>query len=67
MELEGFLSHGCDKALKEFLTVKSDNLDAKKDLIKQLIKTCNYKMQDKYKSSGRTKIVVDTLLNFLKE
>jgi DNA-directed RNA polymerase beta subunit len=67
MELEGILAHGCERTLKEFLTVKSDQLDAKRDLIMQLMKTGNYRMRDEYGASGRTKKVVDTLLHFLRE
>jgi len=36
MEIEGILAGGCEKALKEFMTVKSDWIQGKRDLVKQI-------------------------------
>jgi DNA-directed RNA polymerase beta subunit len=67
MEIEALLSHGVDLSVKEFLTVKSDHGDEKRNLLKQVVETGEYNMTDKLESVGRTKKVVSTILNFLKE
>lgn len=53
--------------MKEFLTVKSDHGDEKRNLLKQVVETGEYNMTDQLESVGRTKKVVSTILNFLKE
>lgn len=67
MHCEALLSHGVDSVVKEFLTVKSDHVEEKRNLTKQIITTGEYNMSEKLESSGRTKKVVSTILNFLKE
>lgn len=67
MEIEGLLSHGADLAVKEFLTVKSDHSAEKRNLLKQIVNTGEYDMPEKIESIGRTKRVVSTIINFLKE
>lgn len=67
MEIEGILSHGCEKALRELLSVKSDYQDAKSDLIRQLISTGQYVFPEKeFKESGGTKKVVEKLIQFMR-
>ena len=67
MEVEAFVSHGTIKALKELTTVKSDWTDGKYQLINELIEKGEYHMPESVDMSGRTKVVVDKLLTFLKE
>lgn len=67
MEVEAFVSHGTIKALKELTTVKSDWTEGKLQLINELIENGEYHMPEYVDMSGRTKVVVDKLLNFLKE
>lgn len=67
MELEGILAHGCDKAFKELLTVKSDYEAGKKDLIDQLTKTGEYHFNGTSAIEGGTKRVVSTLIKFLQD
>ena len=67
METEALLSHGADLAVKEFLTVKSDHSDEKRKLLKEIINTGEYNMSPNLESIGRTKKVVSTIINFLKE
>lgn len=67
MEIEGVLAHGCDKALKEMLTVKSDYEAGKKDLIEQLIRTGGYNFPETNHIEGGTKRVVSTLIKFIQE
>jgi len=64
MELEGIISHGCNKALKEILTVKSDFTEGKKDLINQLVSTGKYEYPHHTKIEGGTKKVVSTLIEY---
>lgn len=66
MEIESILAHGCEKALKEMLTVKSDFEAGKKDLIEQLTRTGEYHFPDDIKIEGGTKTVASILIKFLK-
>jgi DNA-directed RNA polymerase beta subunit len=67
MEIEAILAHGCEKSIKEFMTVKSDWSEGKKDLLRQLIETGNYTLPESNKISSQTKQVVDVLIDFLKQ
>lgn len=67
MELEAMLAHGCDLAVKELLSVKSDWTAGKKDLIRQLIVDGKYKLPENRTIKSRTKEVVDQQLMFLKQ
>jgi DNA-directed RNA polymerase beta subunit len=67
MEIEGLLTAGCDLSVKEFLTVKSDHNEEKRKFVKQVVEKGDFDMSDGSESIGRTKKVVSTILNFLKE
>jgi len=67
MELESMLASGCDLAVKEILTVKSDWTAGKKDLIRQLVLDGEYNLPENRSIKSRTKEVVDIQLEFLKE
>ena len=67
MELESMLSHGCDLAVKEILSVKSDWTAGKKDLIRQLVVEGKYDLPENRPIKSRTKEVVDQSLKFLKD
>lgn len=67
MEVEGLLAGGCEKSVKELLTVKSDHNEEKRKLTSQVIETGDYNMDSNIESIGRTKKVVSTILTFLKE
>jgi DNA-directed RNA polymerase beta subunit len=66
MELESILAHGCEKSIKEFMTVKSDWSEGKRDLLRQLIDTGKYILPEDNKISSQTKQVVDVQIDFLK-
>lgn len=66
MEIESMLAHGCDYAVKEILSVKSDWTAGKKDLIRQLVVDGKYDLPENRPIKSRTKQVVDTQLAFLK-
>lgn len=66
MEIEAILAHGCERAIKELITVKSDDTSEKKNLLYQLTMNGTYNMPDGQLKS-RTKDVVDVLIKFLKE
>lgn len=61
------LSSGCDLAVKEILSVKSDWTAGKKDLLRQLIIDGEYNLPEDRTIKSRTKQVVDIQLQFLKE
>ena len=61
------LSSGCDLAVKEILSVKSDWTAGKKDLLRQLIIDGEYNLPEDRTIKSRTKQVVDQQLMFLKE
>ena len=63
---EAILAHGCERTIKELITVKSDDTSEKKELLYQLAKNGEYNMPDG-KLKSRTKEVVDVLIKFLKE
>jgi len=67
MELEAILASGCDIAIKEILSVKSDWSAGKKDLLRQLISDCEYKLPENRTIKSRTREVVDLYLQYLKE
>lgn len=67
MELEAMLAAGCDHAVKEILSVKSDWSAGKKDLIRQLVIDGKYNLPENRTIKSRTKEVVDLQLMFLKE
>jgi DNA-directed RNA polymerase beta subunit len=67
MEIESMLAHGCDLAVKEILSVKSDWTAGKKDLIRQLIVDGKYDLPENRPIKSRTKEVVDQQLKFLKD
>jgi len=67
MELEALLAHGCDIAVKEILSVKSDWTAGKKDLIRQLVVDGKYELPENRTIKSRTREVVDLSLKFLKE
>jgi len=67
MEIESMLAAGCDLAVKEILSVKSDWTAGKKDLLRQLISDGKYNLPENRTIKSRTKEVVDLCLNFLKE
>lgn len=67
MEIEGMLANGCDKALKEFMSVKSDWVHGKKDLVKQFITSGEYKFPDDIEVTSQTRNVVNILIDFLKD
>lgn len=66
MEIEAILAHGCEKSIKEFMTVKSDWTDGKKDLLRQLIEHGKYVLPEDNRISSQTKQVVDVQIDFLK-
>jgi len=67
MELESMLAAGCDLAVKEILSVKSDWTAGKKDLVRQLVVDGKYDLPENRTIKSRTKQVVDTQIAFLKE
>lgn len=68
MEIEALLTNNCgEKVLKELLTVKSDFTTDKRNLIEQIITTGEYNIPKNIETIGRTRKVVSTILNFLKE
>ena len=67
MEIESMLAHGCDLAVKEILSVKSDWTAGKKDLVRQLVIDGKYDLPENRPIKSRTKQVVDTQLKFLKD
>lgn len=68
MEIEALLSNGCERTLKEFLTVKCDWNSEKRKLMADLIKTGKYNLPDcDSEGQSKTKTVVNVLLKFLKE
>ena len=68
MEQEAIAANGCTKALKELLTVKSDYIDMKSDLLKQLIETCQYNIPEiDNTEKGGTKRTISTLIEFLND
>ncbi|HOD62374.1 MAG TPA: hypothetical protein PKG96_09785, partial [Bacilli bacterium] len=67
MELEAMLAAGCDLAVKEILSVKSDWSAGKKDLLRQLVTDCQYKLPENRTIKSRTREVVDLQLQYLKE
>lgn len=68
MELEGVIASGCDKAVRELLTVKNDCNSLKKSFLNDLIKTGEYHLPEKIpEDSSRTKMVINTILSFLKD
>jgi len=67
MELESMLASGCDLAVKEILSVKSDWVAGKKDLLRQIVLSGEYCLPENRTIRSRTKEVVDICLNFLKE
>ena len=67
MEIEGVLASGCEKALKELITVKSDWNEGKRDLVKQIISSGRYNFPEDIKISSRTKNVVEAIITFLKD
>jgi DNA-directed RNA polymerase subunit beta len=68
MELEAIIAHGAQNVLKEFMTVKSDYSEMKSDLIDQLVKTGEYKLNLDYKKHiGGSKKVVKKFIEFLKD
>jgi len=66
MEIESMLAHGCDLAVKEILSVKSDWTAGKKDLVRQLIVNGKYDLPENRPIKSRTKEVVDIQIQFLK-
>ena len=66
MEIEAILAHGCEKSIKEFMTVKSDWTEGKKDLLRQLIESGKYVLPEDNRISSQTKQVVDVQIDFLK-
>lgn len=68
MEIESLLSSGCDKAVRELMTVKNDWNTEKKKLLRDLIKDGTYHLPEKIpEDSSRTKTVINTILGFLKK
>ena len=67
MEIESMLAHGCDLAVKEILSVKSDWTAGKKDLVRQLVVDGKYDLPENRPIKSRTKQVVDLSLQFLKD
>ncbi len=67
MEIEGILAGGCEKALKEFMTVKSDWIQGKRDLVKQMVTRGEYDFPEDIKITSQTKNVVNTTIDFLKD
>ncbi len=66
MEIEAILAHGCEKAVKEFMTVKSDWAEGKRDFLRQLIETGDYNLPEDGSINSQTKQVVDVQIEFLK-
>ena len=64
---EGVIASGCDKAVRELLTVKNDWNSEKKHFLNDLIKTGKYHLPETIpEDSSRTKMVIKTILSFLK-
>jgi len=66
MELEGVLASGCEKSIKEFMTIKSDWVEGKRDLVKQFVTKGQYTFPD-IEITSQTKNVVNTTIEFLKD
>ena len=62
MEIEAILAHGCEKSVKEFMTVKSDWAEGKRDFLRQLIETGDYVLPEDGSINSQTKKVVDLSL-----
>jgi DNA-directed RNA polymerase beta subunit len=67
MEFRSIISHGCIKTIKELMTVKSDYVDGKEDLILQLVEKGEYNIGEIEKDISGTKKVVNTLIKFLND
>lgn len=68
MELESVMASGCDKAVRELLTVKNDWNVEKKNMLQNLINNGVYHLpKDIPEDSSRTKTVINTILKFLKK
>jgi len=67
MEQESIAANGCIKALRELLTVKSDYIDMKPDLLRQIIKTGEYHMPKIDSSNSGTKQTISALIKFLND
>ena len=67
MEIETIIAHGCERALKEFMTIKSDHNQEKKNMMEEIVTKGDYVMNFDSTSTGKTKKIVDVLINFLKE
>lgn len=67
MEIESLLANGGEQALTELLTVHNDFNSEKKNLLWQIISTGKYNLPDKIpENSSRTKLIVNSILKFLK-
>jgi len=68
MEIEALIGHGTTKALRELLTVKSDCVEEKSELLNQLIEKGEYHIKSSDSQiEGGTKKVVQTFMNFLND
>lgn len=68
MEIESIIASGCENALTELLTVKNDWISEKKKLLQSLIMTGKYNLPNYIpEDSSRTKIIVNSILKFLKD
>lgn len=63
---EAILAHGCERSIKEFMTVKSDWTEGKRDFLRQLIEAGRYELPEDNQISSQTKQVVDVQIDFLK-
>ena len=68
MEIESIIASGCENALTELLTVKNDWSSEKKKLLNSLITTGRYNLPNFIpEDSSRTKVIVNSILKFLKD
>lgn len=68
MEIESIIASGCENALTELLTVKNDWSSEKKKLLNSLITTGKYNLPNFIpEDSSRTKVIVNSILKFLKD
>ena len=68
MELEALIASGCDKAVRELLTVKNDWNSEKRRFLSSVIKDGTYELPEEIpEDSSRTKMVINTILGFLKK
>lgn len=68
MEMDAFISAGCENAILEFRTLKSDFISLKINLINRYIKNCEYVLPNDLKGENSyTKKTINSMIKFLNE